>query len=352
MAECDKGRWTYAVRDGNEMPLIAFALTKLPNLTSVILQDFNSEERLPANGELFFTINRMIAPLVPFYGTGIPEALPSSRNQPISPLMPNLTYVWVEPGFNPENPETFIDGGAIEAFAALPSVKVINGHRIGGGEEDVELAEPLENSHATTLNLSACDISLQRKFRFLEGFTYLESCTYWPSSRTEPSQTYEPLLYVWALMIGAKNTLRRLTLRSASDNASYMGSLRRFEALEYLETDLISLVGDFSQTNKTLEASLPPNIQEVILYDDSSDSHCYEDQLDSLAEEKESSTPHLSRFKFVFPFGRVDGTGITDWTKTFKEAGISLEFEDYDSVPPPVFSKSHTISPYHVVQHH
>lgn len=72
-----------------------------------------------------------------------------------------------------------------------------------------------------------------------------------------------------------------------------MGSLRRFEALEYLETDLISLVGDLSQT-KTLEASLPPNIQEVILYDDSSDSHCYEDQLDSLAEEKESSTPHLS----------------------------------------------------------
>lgn len=146
VAECDKDGWTYAVRDGNEIPLIAIALTKLPNLIS---------ERLPAHGELFFTINQMIAPLIPFYSTGIPETLPSSRNQPTSPLMPNLTYVWVEPGFNPENPETFIDGGAIEAFAALPSVKVINGYRFGGGEEDVELAEPLENSHATTLNLSA-----------------------------------------------------------------------------------------------------------------------------------------------------------------------------------------------------
>ena len=340
------------MRDGDEMPLIAIALTKLPNLTSVMPQDFNGEERLPANGQLFFTINRMIAPLVPFYSTGTPEALPSSRNQPTSPLMPNLTYVWVEPGFNLENLEAFIDAGAIEAFAALPSVKVINGHRIGGDEEDVELAEPLESSHATTLNLSACDISPQRMFPFLEGFTHLESFTYWPSPRTESSQTYEPLLYVRALMIGAKNILRRLTLRSAPDNASYMGSLRRFEASEYLKTDLISLVGDLSQTNKTLEASLPPNIQEVILYDDSSDSHRYEDQLDPLAEEKESSTPHLSRFKFVIPFGRVDGTDITDWTKTFKEAGISLEFEDYDSVPLPVFSKSHTISPYHVEQHH
>ncbi|KAK3166643.1 hypothetical protein OEA41_009768, partial [Lepraria neglecta] len=150
---------TYAVRDGDEMPLIAIALTQLPNLTSVILQDFNGEERLPANGDLFFTINRMIALLVPFYSTGTPEALPSSRNQPTSPLMPTLTYVWVEPGFNPENPEAFIDAGAIQAFAALPSVKVINGHRIGGDEEDVELAEPLESSHATTPNLSACDIS-------------------------------------------------------------------------------------------------------------------------------------------------------------------------------------------------
>ena len=122
--------------------------------------------------------------------------------------------------------------------------------------------------------------------------------------------------------------------------------------MEYLETDLISLVGDLSQTNKALEASLPPNIQEVILYDDSSDSHCYEDQLDSLAKEKEYSTPHLSRFKFVIPFGRIDGTDIADWTKTFKEAGISLEFEDYDSVPLPVFSKPHIISPYHVEKHH
>lgn len=60
-------------------------------------------------------------------------------------------------------------------------------------------------------------------------------------------------------MIGAKNILRRLTPRSASDNASCMGNLRRFEAFEYLETDLISLVGDLSQTNKTAETSLLPN---------------------------------------------------------------------------------------------
>lgn len=38
----------------------------------------------------------------------------------------------------------------------------------------------------------------------------------------------------------------------------------------------------------------------------------YEDQLDSLAEEKESPTPHLSRFNFVVPFGHLEGTYITD----------------------------------------
>lgn len=81
------------MRDGNEMPLIAITLTELPNLMSAILQDFNGEERLPTHGSLYSTINRMIAPLVPFCGTGMPEALPSS-----SPLMPNLTYVWVKPG--------------------------------------------------------------------------------------------------------------------------------------------------------------------------------------------------------------------------------------------------------------
>jgi hypothetical protein len=327
-----------AMRDGDEEPLIYITLTKLPNLTSVILQNLNGEERLPSNDQLYFSINEMVSNSLSLGGV--------SQSQSVTALMPSLNQVWVEPGFNPDHPTAFIDAGAIEAFAALPSVREINGHRIGGYRYDAFLAYPVETSYATVLKLSMCDISAERMFLFLEGFTHLQEFTYWPAARAESSQPYEPLFIVRALMFAAKDTLRRLTLRSASTWTSYMGSLRRFNALEYLETDLTSLIVDFRR-DMTLDLALPPTLQQIKLFDRSNNRATVDYFLTEVVD-NETLLPCLDQLSFVLQSGAMGDTEMEDWKYEYQEAGISLEFENYDQVPLPLFAKSHAIFPYYM----
>ncbi|KAL2048393.1 hypothetical protein N7G274_000304 [Stereocaulon virgatum] len=334
----DNDRIVQAVRDGDEEPLIYITLTKLPNLTSVILQNLNGEERLPSNDLLYFSINKIVSSSLS--SGGVPQ------NQSATSLMPNLNQVWVEPGFNPDNWTAFIDAGAIEAFAALPSVREINGHRIGGYRNDIMVAYPVETSYATVLKLSMCDISAERMFLFLEGFKHLQEFTYWPAARTESLQPYEPLFIVRALMFAAKDTLRRLTLRSASTRTSYMGSLRRFNALEYLETDLTSLIADFTR-DITLELALPPTLQQIKLFDRDNNRPTVDYFLTEVAD-KEALLPHLDQLTFVLQVEAMADTEMEEWKKEYQMAGISLEFEDYDQIPLPLFAKSHAFFPYYM----
>ena len=331
----DHDRQVRDMRAGNEESLIYITLTKVPNLTSVILQNHVGIAHVASIDQLYFSINERVSKSLSLGGV--------SQNQSITPLMPSLTQVWVEPGFNPDEPTAFIDLGAIEAFAALPSVREINGHRILGCGHEIDLACPVETSYATVLKLSMCDIASERMFLFLEGFTHLQEFVYWPAATVESYHPYEPLYIVRALMFAARDTLRRLTIRSASNEASYMGSLRRLKALEYLETDCTSLVVDLTR-EIGMELAVPPTLKQIKLFDRDNDRATVEYFLTEVPGE-DTLLPRLDQLTFVLQPGAMADTEMEEFKKEHQKAGILLEFEDINQVPLPLFTKSHASFP-------
>ena len=80
---------------------------------------------------------------------------------------------------------------------------------------------------------------------------------------------------------------------------SLQGSLRKFEALAYVESDQSSFIGDLVNASKKLGPGLLPNFREIPICDVHNHPGYFADQLEILAEETRSGLPHNSKITFV-----------------------------------------------------
>ena len=154
----------------------------------------------------------------------------------------------------------------IEAFATLPSVKIINADKVVSNTESLEAIVPDKGSNASDLNLSNADLSPHRLTIHLQRFEQLQSFTYWPTSDPPPRYDFDAFMIITALLASTQNSLRELHIRSGSVTPEYMGSLRKFRVLECLEPDTDLLFGPSLARHQNFSTSLPSSIKEVKLH--------------------------------------------------------------------------------------
>lgn len=240
LAVHEKETWTFCcLKNGEEDGLIAFALTLFPNLTSIELQD---------PGYLTSTLRGMFCRIAESKRSG--------------GALANLVSV----NISASDSSSFVGPDAIELFATLPSVKIINADRVDGTEGLVGNGRPMIRSTVTDLNLSHGNISPKRlAMLLLQNFEGLQSFTYWPARESQGEHGFDAYWIVTALLACARDSLRELHIRAGFIPGDYMGSLQKFRVLEYVETETSLLFGRYHAV-KDFRSTLPLSIREVKLH--------------------------------------------------------------------------------------
>ena len=240
LGQIDKQHVITNMRCGAEAGLIVLALTLLPNLTSLDLQHSSS---------VFGNMSHLARVIRRWDSSAPPPSLALKRVN----LSKGIFCVTT----------TFI-----RDLATLPSIRVINADKIVDDNYRLQAqASRLWYSNITDLNLSRADLTPERLMQLLEGLNSLDSFAYWPASDQVRLHKFQPFSIISCLLACSKTSLRRLYIRAGEVTPQYMGSLKQFATLEYLETDLEMLVGRIvgrhSETPAQLESSLPPSIQWI-----------------------------------------------------------------------------------------
>ena len=157
--------------------------------------------------------------------------------------------------------------GLIEAFATLPSIKMINAEGIGSNGNGPRFNMPMISSNVTDLNLSNADLIPPDQTLLLQSFERLQSFTYWTRSVAKSSHDFEPILTVTALLAYARDTLKELYIRGGYEIQASMGILCKFRVLEYVETDARFVLDNLQAREQNFSVCLPPSIQVVKLHD-------------------------------------------------------------------------------------
>ena len=187
-------------------------------------------------------------------------------------LFPKLTSVNIcaSYGWEPQaaNAIQFHAASLVQLFATLPSVRIINAVNIGSPVEPLELNVPTLSSNVTDFNIAEGDVSPACLTLLLQSFEGLQSFSYRAMDGIGGKHGFDPFSIVTSLSACAQHSLRELQIRSASllYEVPYMGHLRKFRALEYLDTDIGALFEDFSGGKQTFESSLPEFIKEIKLH--------------------------------------------------------------------------------------
>ncbi len=268
--------WVMNLKKGEEWVLVALALTMFPNLTSIDFQDINQA----------LLLNKTIPHIV------------HAKDGPLAKL--------IRVNINAFDSISFVDPDIIELFSRLPSVKVINAERIGGSDHKLESQVPrTDSSNVTDLNISDGRIPPQCLTVLLQSFRWLQSFTYWPLDDFQRDYAFgetgvglidnefDAFSIVTSLLACARDSLRELRLRAGTLDQSYMGCLRNFRVLEYLETDATLLFGQRYLTAQTFQTSLPPSIRMVRLHVRCSHNSMLKEQLSGFTDFEEP-LPNLS----------------------------------------------------------
>ena len=236
------------MKGGGEEDLIVLALPMFPNLTLIEFRASN-DHVLPR----LFEFTQFIA---------AERAQTSTGNTPLS----SLTRINIGVSTRGTSPG-WVDILTVQAFAILPSVRVINADCLYGSMNDLKSdIPPFLHSNVTDLKFSRADLPPDRVMLLLEGFDSLQSFAYWSARNSSRPSLFSPFLIIKGLLASSQQTLRELYLRAGNEDWDYMGSLCRFTALESLETDLLLLLGPLPRTKVTFETSLPPSIRILKLY--------------------------------------------------------------------------------------
>ncbi len=235
--------WTSCLKNGQEKVLIMLAPTLFPNLTSVEIRASDDFEYQTSDHISSF-IEKMI-----------PNHMYEKRAGPLFAKLVSVT-IGASAGY-------FSHVSLMEAFAMLPSVRVINAERIYGESGRLHMIDvPRIGSKVTDLNLSHGDVPPQRLMILLQRFERLQSFAY--LAECDPQHNFDPFSIITVLSACAQDTLRELHIRAEPAIRNYMGSLRKFRVLEYLNTDTDLLFGPSAK--QKFSTSLPSSIRVVKLH--------------------------------------------------------------------------------------
>ena len=114
-----------------------------------------------------------------------------------------------------------------------------------------------------------------------------------------------------------------------ADKKSYMGSLRDFENLKELHTDLDCLVDKQRSGILVLAQMLPASIEKVHLYKDMyDDPEDFRDLILTIVEDKPKLLPSLKQLHFRFYIDKLDAESepmlIADMEDLCRDAGFEL----------------------------
>ena len=314
--------WIMSLKEGEEWVLVALALTMFPNLTSIDFQDINQ-------ARLLYTTNPHIV----------------HANDPVGPLAKLIRV-----NINAFDSSSFVDPDIIELFSSLPSVKIINAEGIGGFDHDFEShVHRIDSSNVTDLNISDGRIPPKCLTVLLQSFRWLQSFTYWPADdslrdyafgegySSDTDFLFDACSIVTSLLACARDSLRELQIRAGFADRSYMGCLRKFRVLEYLETDTTLLFGQSRLTAQTFRTSLPTSIREVKLHGSGSHGHILEEQPPSFMDFRRS-LPNLSSVE-LFDM-RLSGNEAAALQDMFDNVNVSLTLVNNGPVPLPTFKRN------------
>lgn len=224
----------------------------------------------------------------------------------------------------------------IDFFATLPSVKIINAENFVNNSESPQAVLPEKGSNASDLNISNADISPRRLMIHLQRYEQLQSFTYWPTNDPRPRNHFDALMIITALVASAQNSLRELHIRSGSATPEYMGSLRKFRVLEYVETDIDLLFRPNIRRPGNFFPSLPSSIEEVKLHGWQSTDSDFEALIIHLIRAKNESPGLRSIDFFETNLTRSHAARLQDLCA---ENNICLKFVDGENVSLPIYTR-------------
>lgn len=316
--------WISQVKKASEDTLIILALTLFPNLTSIDVQYSADVEHADDYDDYdeFFSFCCMLREMIR------DSREEKSNKGPFAKLI--IVTITASEGYS------YFYHSLVEGFASLPSVKVINIDSITDFEEEqpLELTVARTSSKATDLNISNGDLAPARLMLLLQRFEWLQSFTYWPLSDDRQESDFDPFSIVVTLLACARDSLRELQIRAGSAPVKYMGSLRKFRVLEYLDTDFTLLFGDSNDSNQDFSSSLPPSIQEIKLQEWDSDG----DKLPELFADLKKSRNELPRLRKIEVFGDHP-KHLPKFRNMCAKMNISLKLIGHGNFPLPVYDR-------------
>ena len=295
-----------------EHNLIGLAIMFFPNLTSIDIRyspDFQNQT--------FYLLSRLLMKMI--------RQQNNTKSKGV--LFAKLTSVTISAPVD-------VDIEIMESFATLPSAKIINAENFVSNADSLEAIVSGKGSNASDLNILNADLSPRRLTIHLQRFEWLQSFTYWPQNEAQQLFDFDAFAIIIALLASTQNSLRELHIRSRSATPKYMGSLRKFRVLEYLETDTDLLFGNSLERSpyQNFSATLPSSIEDVKLHGLHSSDHELKILLGNITQLK-NELPSLRSIEF-------SETTICEQSPTTLEAmcarvNISLKITDneHDSLP-------------------
>ena len=236
-------RWTAALESGDEDPVLALLLLRLPAITTLDL-------------EIDITLQCLF------------QTMALTLRAPGVPFLPALTTLYLDwKGNYSEDPE-WQALQAISYFAMLPSLRsmVIQNLSLDQGIGDIAYLLQPQSSNVTSIKIINGNIPEQPQYQFLQGFKALRKFSYKNSYILQDPVWTHP-----ALLAHCKASLEHLGLSISSENrykGSYMGSLRDFENLKEVHTYRSHLLHDWSSDSQVIAKVLPASIEKVHLRED------------------------------------------------------------------------------------
>ena len=292
-------RWTTALESGDEDPVLALLLLRLPGITTLDLKIGITLQCL-----IQTTVLRLEAPRVP--------------------VLSALTTLYLDWEY-----DVVSEWQDINYFAFLPSLRSLTIQNFfpdyGVGDNACNLHP--RSSNVTSISIKESDVPEQSQYHFLQGFKALQRFSY-ETSHVLP-------VPVWthsALLAHCKASLEYLGLSMLSENR-YMGSLRGFENLKEVRTCMSYLFDTWYSKSRVLAEVLPASIEMVHLRKDVCDTpKDIQKMILNAAKDKRKYLPNLQELRVSLHTGARDPdfedmAAVVHMQTKCEEAGFKLTID-------------------------
>lgn len=232
--------WLQACQDGTEDPILALLLLNLPYLNSLEVLSFGMPiERLSRTAQRI-------------------------KNAPAGTYLSHLKHVSINFDAHWEKPDMM---RFFMSFVSLPSLASCHIHGLIIGDDERDFEQHPRESNIADLSFTHCDIGERTYFEILRSTKYLRSFT--GSSLGLPAPfTQQPLGWYWlgvGLLHHTKHSLEKLILLSHGNMRCQSCSLRDFEVLQEIHTELPLFLDDVDSSVKSFPEMLPASIRTINL---------------------------------------------------------------------------------------